>query len=244
MPTDIADLLKTLRQGPEPWLLLFDIDGTLVDTGGKGMAALRKTAIEIFGDAGPPLDLAGSTDLGILENLYLHFKVDTTDEQTHRFFEAYHRHLEASLESSPAEGRVLDGVIELLEELAITEHADLALLTGNTSLGAQIKLRHYQLDHHFTFGAYGSDRADRNLLGHIALERALAVTGRSYPPDKILIIGDTPKDIACAHAIGARCLAVATGRFSAEELAKAGADWVLGSLRELARDSERQNSPC
>lgn len=229
----IEGLLKTLREGSEPWLLLFDIDGTLVDTGGKGMAALRKTAVEVFGSAGPPLDLAGSTDLGILENLYVHFELDATAEQTHRFFEAYHRHLEASLEASPADGGVLDGVIELLEKLARTENAQLGLLTGNTSLGAGIKLRHYGLGHHFTFGAYGSDRADRNLLGHIALERAFAATGKVFHADRTLIIGDTPKDIGCAHAIGAKCLAVATGRFSARQLEEAGADWVLGSLREL-----------
>ncbi len=234
MSESIEGLFNALREGNDPWLLLFDIDGTLVDTGGKGMAALQKTALEIFGGDGPPLDLAGSTDLGILENLYVHFEVDASDEQTHRFFEAYHRHLEMGLETNPAEGGVLDGVIELLEELTHTEHAELALLTGNTSLGAEIKLRHYGLDRHFKFGAYGSDRADRNLLGHIALERAFAFTGRKYDPEHTLIIGDTPKDIACAHAIGARCLAVATGQFSAGQLEEAGADWVHGSLREIS----------
>ena len=96
-----------------------------------------------------------------------------------------------------------------------------------------MKLRHYGLDHHFAFGAYGSDKADRNLLGMIALERALAFTGRVYHPDQTLVIGDTPKDIACAHAMGARCLAVATGAFSAQELGDAGADWVLGSLTDF-----------
>ncbi len=233
MPGDIGDLAEMLRHGPDPWLLLFDIDGTLVDTGGQGISALRKTASEVFGGDGPALDLAGSTDLGILENLYVHFGIAPSDEQTHAFFEAYHRHLEAGLEMDSTDGRVLDGVIELLEHLATTRHAQLGLLTGNTSLGAQIKLRHYGLAHHFPFGAYGSDKADRNLLGFIALERALAFTGRTYLPDRTLIIGDTPKDIACAHAIGARCLAVATGRFSAEELDDAGADWVIGSFHEL-----------
>jgi phosphoglycolate phosphatase len=233
MPGNIDDLISVLGRGCEPWLLLFDIDGTLVDTGGKGMTALRRTAIEVFGGDGPPLDLAGSTDLGILENLYVHFGVDPSDERTHEFFEAYHRHLEASLEADPTQGRVLDGVIDLLGQLAAMEHAHIALLTGNTAIGAQIKLRHYGLDHHFRFGSYGSDRADRNLLGRIALERALAFTGRTYRPEQTLIIGDTPKDIACAHAFGARCLAVATGRFTATELAEAGADWVIGSFREL-----------
>jgi phosphoglycolate phosphatase-like HAD superfamily hydrolase len=233
MHGNFSNLFASLRSGVEPWLLLFDIDGTLVDTGGKGMSALKKTAIEVFGSDGPPLDLAGSTDLGIIENLYVHFQVEPSSELTHRFFEIYHKYLEESLEANPAEGRVLDGVFELLENLA-GQNAQLGLLTGNTALGAEIKLRHYGLHHHFPFGAYGSDRADRNLLGHIALERALAVTGKKFTPDRILIIGDTPKDIACAHAIGAKCLAVATGHFTAEQLEQAGADWVLGSLREVA----------
>ena len=233
MSGTLEELLSNLKEGSEPWLLLFDIDGTLVDTGGKGMAALRKTAVEVFGGDGPPLDLAGSTDLGILENLYVHFKMDATEEQTHRFFDAYHRHLEASLEANPADGKVLDGVFELLERLVSVKNAQLGLLTGNTSLGAEIKLRHYGLGHHFTFGAYGSDRADRNLLGAIALERAFAMTGHAFQADRTLIIGDTPKDIACAHAIGAKCLAVATGQFTAAQLEAAGADWVLGSLRDL-----------
>ena len=233
MSAEIARLFRTLREGEEPWLLLFDIDGTLVDMGDKGLDALRKTASEIFGGDGPPLDLAGSTDLGILESLYIHFGIEATEEQTHRFFEAYHRHLESGLETDTSEGRVLDGVVELLEDLANHGKAQLALLTGNTSLGARIKLKHYHLDHHFTFGAYGSDRADRDLLGPIALERAFALTGKEFHPERTLVIGDTPKDIACAHAMGAKCLAVATGRFSAQELEAAGADWVIGSLRNL-----------
>lgn len=233
MPSTIAELSDALHAGGESWLLLFDIDGTLVDTGGKGMAALRKTALEVFGGDGPPLDLAGSTDLGILENLYAHFGLGASDEQSHAFFEAYHRHLADSLETNLGEGRVLDGAMDLLEKLATRSHAQLALLTGNTETGAKIKLSHYGLGGHFPFGAFGSDRANRNELGVIALARALAFTGRQYHPDRVLIIGDTPKDIACAHAIGARCLAVATGQFTAAQLAEAGADWVISSLWEI-----------
>ena len=234
MPGNIRDLNESLRSGDTPLLLLFDIDGTLVDTGGKGMTALRKTALEIFGNEGPPLDLAGSTDLGILENLHAHFGTAPCAERTHRFFETYHIHLEDSLTSNPTEGRVLDGVVELLQDIAAAPHAKPALLTGNTMQGAWIKLRHYRLDHHFAFGAYGSDRADRNLLGRIALERALAHTGQAYGAERTLVIGDTPKDIACAHAVGAKCLAVATGQFSEDHLAAAGADWVVRSLRDIS----------
>jgi phosphoglycolate phosphatase len=234
MPGDLRNLSESLRGGDAPLLLLFDIDGTLVDTGGKGMVALRRTAIEIFGNEGPPLDLAGSTDLGILDNLHAHFGTAPCPERTHCFFETYHVHLENSLSSDPAEGRVLDGVVELLQDIAGAAHAKPALLTGNTMQGAWIKLRHYRLDHHFSFGAYGSDRADRNLLGRIALEHALAHTGHAYGPERTLVIGDTPKDIACAHAVGAKCLAVATGQFSEAQLAAAGADWVVASLREIS----------
>jgi phosphoglycolate phosphatase-like HAD superfamily hydrolase len=130
---------------------------------------------------------------------------------------------------------VLDGVVEILQDIAAASHTKSALLTGNTMQGAWIKLRHYRIDHHFSFGAFGSDRADRNLLGRIALERALAHTGQAYGAERTLVIGDTPKDIACAHAIGAKCLAVATGQFSSEQLAAAGADWVIGGLREISR---------
>lgn len=229
---DFTAFFESLKSGSQPWLLLFDIDGTLVDTGGKGMNALQKAVLEVFGGQGPALDLAGSTDLGIVSNLYLHFEVEPTEERTHCFFEIYHQYLVESLESGPGEGRVLDGVFDLLEDLALYRHAQLGLLTGNTQWGAEIKLRHYGLHHHFPFGAFGSDRADRNLLGSIALERARAVTGKVFSPGQTLVIGDTPKDIACAHAMGARCLAVATGCFSAEQLQQAGADWVLGSLRD------------
>lgn len=235
MPGNVGDLRDSLWCGDAPWLLLFDIDGTLVDTEGKGMTALRKTAIEIFGNEGPPLDLAGSTDLGILDNLHAHFGTAPCAERTHRFFETYHIYLEESLTSNSTVGRVLDGVVEILQDIAAASHTKSALLTGNTMQGAWIKLRHYRIDHHFSFGAFGSDRADRNLLGRIALERALAHTGQAYSPEHTLVIGDTPKDIACAHAIGAKCLAVATGQFSSEQLAAAGADWVIGGLREISR---------
>ena len=228
-----GNLARTLRDGAGPWLFLFDIDGTLVDVGGKGMAALQRAAVEVFGGDGPPLDLAGSTDLGVLESLYGHFNLTATDERTHRFFEEYHRQIETGLEAKPVEGKVLDGALDLLERLSRADEIQLGLLTGNTALGAEIKLRQFGLSHFFTFGAYGSDRADRNLLGRIALERAFAMTGHAFQPDNTLVIGDTPKDIACAHTMGARCVAVATGRFSAGQLEDAGADWVLDSLRDF-----------
>ncbi len=211
-------------------LYLFDIDGTLVDTGGAGMAALKEATREIFGHEGPALDLAGSTDLGIVGNIHAHFEIEPTCERIDAYFEVYLGMLDWNLTHGGFSGRVLEGVHELLSELAGRHDASIGLLTGNIVGGAATKMRHFGLAGHFPFGAYGSDHADRNRLGPIALERAAAHTGRTFTAAQIWVIGDTPKDIACAHAIGARCLAVATGQFSAEALQAHGADQVVESL--------------
>lgn len=211
-------------------LYLFDIDGTLVDTGGAGMAALEEATREIFGETGPPLDLAGATDLGIVLGIHGHYEVEPTPERINAYFTIYQDRLDWNLAHGGFPGRVLAGVTDLLDELAGRSDATLGLLTGNISGGAASKVRHFGLDSFFRFGAYGCDHSDRNLLGPIALERAARHAGRSFSAGETWVIGDTPKDIACAHAIGARCLAVATGRFTAAELESHGADRVVESL--------------
>ncbi len=216
-------------------LYLFDIDGTLVDTGGAGMVALKEANREIFGHDGPALDLAGSTDLGILANIHAHFEIKPTRERIDTYFEVYLGRLDWNLTHGGFPGRVFAGVHQLLAELAGRSDASIGLLTGNTAGGAASKMRHFGLAGHFPFGAYGSDHADRNQLGPIALERAEVHTGRSFTAVETWVIGDTPKDIACAHAIGARCLAVATGQFSAAALAAHGADQVVQSLEQALR---------
>ncbi len=233
MGKSLVDLFAEIRGGTQEWLLLFDIDGTLVDTGGKGMRALMSTAAQVFRSEAPSLDLAGSTDLGVLDGLYRHYKVLPDKGVTGDFFGSYHIGLKESLEENTDEGRVLDGVEELLETLQTYRHVQLGLLTGNTEEGARIKLTHYGLNSFFAFGAYGSDQADRNVLGSIALQRATESTGKNFTPETTLVIGDTPKDVACAHTFGAKCLAVATGKFSSEDLKNARADWVVGSLKEV-----------
>lgn len=213
-------------------LYLFDIDGTLVDTGGAGMASLEEATREVFGHDGPALDLAGSTDLGIVANIHAHFEIEPTQERIAIYFALYLARLEWNLAHGKFPGRVLKGVAEILIQLASRPDATVGLLTGNIAGGAATKMRHFGLASHFPFGAYGCDHADRNRLGPIALERAAAHAGKNFIAAEILVIGDTPKDIACAHAMGARCLAVATGQFSSEELELHGADYVVGSLDE------------
>ena len=211
-------------------LYLFDIDGTLVDTGGAGMAALKEATLEIFGHEGPALDLAGSTDLGIVDKIHAHFEIAPTRERIEAYFEVYLGRLDWNLSRGGFTGRVCGGVRELLTELSARREACIGLLTGNIAGGAATKMRHFGLADFFAFGAYGCDHADRNRLGPIALERAAVHAGRTFTAAETWVIGDTPKDIACAHAIGARCLAVATGQFSAAVLEAHGADRVVGSL--------------
>ncbi len=211
-------------------LYLFDIDGTLVDTGGAGMKALQEATREVFGHEGPPLDLAGSTDLGIIANIHAHFEIEPTPQRIARYFEAYQVRLDWNLAHGNFPGRIYDGVSPLLEELSKRPQVTMGLLTGNTAGGAASKMRHFGLAAYFPFGAYGCDHADRNKLGPIALERAAAHAGRSFTAKETLVIGDTPKDIACAHAIGAKCLAVSTGQFTAAALTDHGADHVVESL--------------
>lgn len=214
-------------------LFLFDIDGTLIDTGGAGMAALRRAAMVTFGLESPPLDLAGSTDLGIVTEMFEHFGREMAPAAVAEFFDVYHGLLAEHLASSEFAGRRLDGVVELLDAMAGEDGWEIGLLTGNTMQGAAQKMQHYGLSQYFKFGAYGSDEADRNALGPIALLRAQAHTGREFLPSETWVIGDTPKDIACAKAFGARCLAVATGMFGKDELSALGAERTVANLREV-----------
>ena len=216
-----------------PALWLFDIDGTLVDTGGAGMAALQEATREHFGGPGPALDLAGSTDLGVLATITDHFGRTDGAAEAEAFFAAYLRRLEWNLAHGGFPGRVLPGVGGLLEGLAAMPGTTVGLLTGNIAAGAAAKMRHFGLAHHFAFGAYGCDHADRNLLGPVALERAARHAGRPFAPEETVVVGDTPKDIDCARAMGAACVAVATGRFTIDELRAAGATRVVPTLESL-----------
>lgn len=217
-------------------LWLFDIDGTLVDTGGAGMCSLHEATVELFGDQGPALDLAGSTDLGVLDGIFSHFGRSPGADETAAFFASYLRRLEWNLVHGGFAGRVLPGVVELLEELDARPGVSVGLLTGNLAAGAAAKMRHFGLDRYFAFGAYGCDHADRNRLGPVALERAARHAGHGFTPSEALVIGDTPKDVACARALGSPCVAVATGGFSRSELAAAGATRVVETLHELRAD--------
>ncbi|WP_166647249.1 HAD family hydrolase [Prosthecobacter fusiformis] len=219
-------------------LLLFDIDGTLLDTGGAGGASLLDAVEEVLGvsrEKLPPLDLAGATDGGVVRKLFGQTGHDLTDALVRQYLDVYLKRLDARLNHESFVGRVLPGIEKLLPMLQGRDGVDVGLLTGNVRAGADAKLKRFHLQRYFLEGAFGDDAEDRNLLGPVALQRMNAVTGRSYTAGEVIVIGDTPKDISCAHAMNARCLAVGTGHFPATSLA-AHQPWQ--SLENLA-DAEK-----
>jgi len=221
-------------------LLLFDIDGTLIDTEGAGLSALRLGFLEAFPERAPEpfpaLDLAGATDGGVVRHLFEHFGIENLPSSRERFFRCYELALgeRLRLHRSEGRGRLLPGVGGLLSRLEALKEAGtlLGLLTGNTAAGARTKLAHFGIEGHFGFGAFGDDDADRNALGPIAMERARLATGRPIAVERTVVVGDTPKDIACARACGARVVAVATGTCSRETLAAARPDALLDDFSD------------
>lgn len=220
-------------------LLLFDIDGTLIDTEGAGLAALEDGLYEAFPGrehiSFPPLDLGGATDGSVIAFLFRHFTIEDHPENHRLFHGAYTGALRSRLETFRGEGRgrILPGVRRLVEHLAEERDFALGLLTGNMEAGARIKLDHFDLGRHFAFGAFGDDHHDRNLLGPIAVERAFQCTGATFASGDTVIIGDTIKDIACARAFGARVVGVATGSSSGQTLASGDPDALLQDLSDL-----------
>jgi phosphoglycolate phosphatase-like HAD superfamily hydrolase len=215
-------------------LILFDIDGTLVTTGGAGMRAMNRAFAAMCGidDALDGIPLAGRTDRVIVRDALARvFPGEIADGWLDEFRNTYCGLLDEELAVGTRPGkRVLPGVESLLESLVTRADVRLALLTGNFARAARIKLGHFGLWDFFSCGAFGDTHVDRNALLDVALEAVQAREAISVPHARVYVVGDTPHDVACARAGGARAIAVATGIVSAEELQKSGADVVLPDL--------------
>jgi phosphoglycolate phosphatase len=216
-------------------LLLFDIDGTLIHSGGAGVEALKRALKERFAieDDLHDIEFAGMTDSGIVTTILDKHKIPASAENIAAFLDSYVHFL--SFELPLRKGNLLPGVLELLEKLKTRKHVVLGLLTGNVSRGAQLKLGHYGVWHFFEFGAFADDHHDRNQLGSFACARAKEKHGREFSADEIDVIGDTPRDIACGKALGARTIAVATGSWSREKLAKHAPDVLIDDFSDVNR---------
>ncbi|SFH61231.1 HAD family hydrolase [Planctomicrobium piriforme] len=212
---------------------LFDIDGTLLSAGGAGQHAMEQALEEVFGVQGPYHDIpaAGRTDWAITRDLFAFHDLEVTDHQWQRFLEAYLRLLPISMTTK--NGQVLPGVNELLNELSRRDDVALGLLTGNLEVGARLKLRHFDIDHHFHFGGYGDSHLDRDDVARLAHRAAGEHLTTEIHADRLWVIGDTPADVKCGRAIGAKVLAVATGIHSISELEPSRPDDLRESLADV-----------
>lgn len=218
-------------------LLLFDLDGTLMRTGGAGLVAMRRAAAALFGDAlsFDGVELAGGLDPHIFFEAARRGGFAATEDHHAEFRARYLAELERALLEARERIEVLPGVRALLDEVCARDGVVVGLLTGNYGEGARLKLKAGDLRWEgFRLTAFGDEADDRPGLVALALERMAALTGARHAPERALVIGDTPKDVACARAHGVPCLAVATGRFDVASLAAAGADHVAEDLSDPA----------
>jgi phosphoglycolate phosphatase-like HAD superfamily hydrolase len=214
-------------------VILFDIDGTLLITGGAGAASWRLAFDELYGipaDIGKFSD-AGMTDPDVGRRTFqavLHREPER--KELTRLLERRLHYLHQTVAESE-DYRVLPGVEELLPRL-IDDGYLLGLVTGNVEAAAHIKLHRARLNRFFSFGGYGSDATDRGELTRIALKRASLVYGEPLTPAQAIVVGDTPHDVEGAHAAGMACVGVGSHHFSVEQLRDAGADYAIASLQE------------
>jgi len=213
-------------------VFLFDIDGTLISTGGAGKAALEQALATVFGvgELSDQLLFSGRTDRAIVADLFRLHGIEETAEARQQLFEAYLGHLPDCL--TRIHGRVLPGIASFLDHLTAQDDATVGLLTGNIRAGARLKLGHYQLLHHFVFGGFGDHHHNRDDVAREALREVRHRFDGTVSAERIWVIGDTPLDVGCARSIGARAAAVATGWHTLDELQAAGPDVALADLSD------------
>ncbi len=220
-----------------PRLLLFDVDGTLLLSGGAGKRALNRAFADLFAvaDAFDGIPVAGRTDTLIFRDALAQSAVAADAAARTAFYTRYYACLAEEIQRPGPRKGLLPGVGRLLERLADESHLASGLLTGNFARAARIKLEHFGLWRYFRCGAYGDDAPERDDLVPIAIARARRAGVRVDAACDAVVIGDTPLDVRCATAGGARSIAVATGGYDEAALRASGADAVLPDLEDADR---------
>jgi phosphoglycolate phosphatase-like HAD superfamily hydrolase len=215
-------------------LILWDIDGTILHSGGAGMKALEAALLDVFGVSGSlaGIEFAGRTDPWIIRQIFSRFGIENSAENFSLYVDGYIALLPEILGASSA--RILPGVAKIISQAAEHPTVVQGLLTGNLRRGAETKLGFHGLWDFFPIGAFADDNEVRNELGPHALRRAKGHWGLEFPPERVWIVGDTPHDIACARAIGAKVLAVATGKYTEAELGAHHPDVLRADLSDTA----------
>jgi len=208
-------------------LLLWDIDATLISTGGAGDEALKRVVAQRYGveDDLHDVEIAGRTDAGIARSILEKYEIEPSARNVAGFLDEYVAHLAELLPQ--LDGHVLPGIAEILHRLHSRRDHVLALLTGNLRRGAQLKLQRYGLWDYFEFGAFADDHYDRNELGAFARARAQERHQHDFEVGLIDVIGDTGHDVACGKIFGARTVAVATGSWPRAKLAEHQPDFLF-----------------
>jgi phosphoglycolate phosphatase-like HAD superfamily hydrolase len=211
-------------------LVLFDIDGTLIDPGGAGRKSLGHTFGELFDirDAFGRIKMAGKTDIQIIKEGLTAHGLSSDDHNLPSILSVYLKHLRAEILNK--EKYINPGVVELLNTLKAMDGYWLGLLTGNIEPGARIKLGAFDLNAYFSVGAFGDDDENRNHLLPIAIEKFRKMTDIRINSHDCIVIGDTPSDVLCAKPYGAVSIAVSTGPYSYDALLETEANYVLKDL--------------
>ncbi len=215
-------------------LVLFDIDGTLIDSGGAGVRALNNAFLDVFSlhDAFNGISMAGKTDTQIIREALVARGMSTDNGVVPEVVRVYLSHLRREINNERK--HLKKGVREILSILEREAGSyRLGLLTGNIEQGARIKLDPFGLNGFFPFGAFGDDDEDRNKLLPVAVQRYRSLYGAEIDYLSCVIVGDTPRDVECARLYGAPCIAVATGPYRFEELARTGAEAVMNDLSDI-----------
>lgn len=225
-------------------ILLFDIDGTLINTGGAGFRAMTRAFESVFGisDGLKGVTLSGMTDRVIFKNACAAKNIECNQHGEDEFKRFYLEFLQEEILKPNPKKYVCPGINDLLAELNLRKDVHLGLLTGNFARGAQIKLEAFGLYKYFDFGAFGDDNSDRNLLYNYAIRRFKEKTGCSVKGNQVWIIGDTPRDIACARPHNAWSVAVATGVFSSDQLREERPHFLFDDLSDTAAFLQTFNS--
>jgi phosphoglycolate phosphatase len=217
----------------DPLAIIFDIDGTLINTGGAGAASWRLAFDELYGI---PADIGKFTDAGMTDPAVgrktFEAVLNRRPERREftRLMERRNFYLHETVRDSKGY-EVLPGVNELLPKLIDGGYL-LGIVTGNVEAAAHIKLHRANLNRFFSFGGYGSDSDERGEVTRIALERASRVYGEQVERDQAFSVGDTPLDVSGAHAAGIECVGVGSHKYTVDQLRDAGADWAITSLEE------------